>query len=103
VARGAISYAKVRALTRVARPENEAALLHFAQAATAAHLERFVGAWRRVDRVTAARCAATRQRHRELATWVDDDGMLVIRARPALEEGDRGATRAPGGRRSAVG
>ena len=34
--RGAISYAKVRALTRVATPENEAALLDFAQAGTAA-------------------------------------------------------------------
>ena len=36
MARGAISYAKVRALTRVATPENEAALLDFAQAGTAA-------------------------------------------------------------------
>ena len=51
--RGAVSYAKVRALTRVATPENEAELLDFAQAGTAAHVERFVGAWRRVDRVAA--------------------------------------------------
>ena len=48
--RGAISYAKVRAITRVATPDNEAALLDFAQAGTAAHVERFVRAWRRVDR-----------------------------------------------------
>ena len=53
--RGAISYAKVRALTRIATPENEAALLDFAQAGTAAHVERLAGAWRRVDRVAAAR------------------------------------------------
>ena len=43
--RGAISYAKVRALTRVATPDNEASLLDFAQAGTAAHVERVVGAW----------------------------------------------------------
>ena len=42
--RGAISYAKVRALTRVATPDNEASLLDFAQAGTAAQVERFVGA-----------------------------------------------------------
>ena len=61
MARGAISYAKVRALTRVATPENEAALLDFAQAGTAAHVERFVRAWRRVDQASrggAGRVAA---------------------------------------------
>jgi hypothetical protein len=42
--RGAISYAKVRALTRVATPDNEAALLDFAQAGTAAQVERLVRA-----------------------------------------------------------
>jgi len=87
MSRGAISYAKVRALTRVATPGNEAALLDFAQAATAAHVERFVGAWRSVDRVTAAERGESRHRHRELCMWVDDDGMLVLRARLAPEEG----------------
>ena len=81
MARGAISYAKVRALTRVATPENEAELLDFAQAGTAAHVERFVGAWRRVDRAVAAQLAESRQLHRHLSTWVDDDGMVVIRGR----------------------
>jgi hypothetical protein len=42
--RGAISYAKVRALTRVATPDNEGALLDFAQAGTAAQVERLVRA-----------------------------------------------------------
>ena len=58
--RGAISYAKVRALTRVATPENEASLLDLALAGTAAHVERFVRAWRRVDRVRGR--AQTRRR-----------------------------------------
>ena len=38
--RGALSYSKVRALTRVATPETEARLLDFARCATAAHVER---------------------------------------------------------------
>ena len=86
MARGAISYAKVRALTRVATPENEAALLDFAQAGTAAHVERLVGAWRRVDHVAAAQAEA-RHLHRQLSTWVDDDGMVVIRGRLTPEVG----------------
>ena len=84
--RGAISYAKVRALTRVATPENEASLLDFAQAGTAAQVERFVGAWRRVDRVAAAE-ADMRHLGRHLSTSVDDDGMVVIRGRLTPELG----------------
>ena len=84
--RGAISYAKVRALTRVATPENEVALLDFAQAGTAAQMERFVGAWRRVDRVAAAEAEA-RHLGRHVSTWVDDDGMVVIRGRLTPEVG----------------
>lgn len=87
MSRGAISYAKVRAITGVATPETEAALLDFAQAGTAAHVERFVRAWRRVDRSAAAAQAEARHLHRELSTWVDDDGMVVIRGRLAPEVG----------------
>jgi hypothetical protein len=86
MARGAISYAKVRAITRVATPENEAALLDVAQAGTAAHVERFAHAWRRVDRAAAAQAEA-RHLHRHLSTWVDDDGMVVIRGRLTPEVG----------------
>ena len=86
MARGAISYAKVRALTRIATTENEAALLDFAQAGTAAHVERLASAWRRVDQVAAAKAEA-RHLHRHLSTWVDDDGMVVIRGRLPPEVG----------------
>ena len=48
--RGELSYSKVRALTRVATPANEEELLEFARTGTAAHVERLVRAWRRVDR-----------------------------------------------------
>jgi hypothetical protein len=85
--RGAISYAKVRALTRVATPANEAALLAFAQAGTAAHVERLVRAWRRVDDATANAEAEARHLSRSLSTWTDDDGMVVIRGRLTPELG----------------
>jgi 5-methylcytosine-specific restriction endonuclease McrA len=79
--RGAISYAKVRALTRVATPDNEVSLLDFALAGTAAQTERLVRAWRRINDVTAAAQEESRHLHRQLSTWVDDDGMVVIRGR----------------------
>jgi hypothetical protein len=85
--RGAISYAKVRALTRVATPANEARLLSFAQAGTAAQVERLVRAWRRVDDATATAEAEARHLHRHLSTWTDDDGMVVIRGRLTPELG----------------
>jgi hypothetical protein len=53
--RGELSYAKVRALTRVATPETEARLLGVGRAGTAAHVERIVRGWRRVDRNAEAR------------------------------------------------
>jgi hypothetical protein len=49
LARGELSYAKVRALTRVATPEIEEQLLAIGRAGTACHVERIVRGWRRVD------------------------------------------------------
>ena len=46
-----VSYAKVRAITRVATPETEQRLLDVAVPGTASHVERIVRAWRRTDRV----------------------------------------------------
>src|SRR5499426_2117244 len=42
LARGELSYAKVRALTRVASPETEERLLALGRAGTASHVERIV-------------------------------------------------------------
>ena len=47
---GTISYAKVRALTRVATPESETELLEFARAGSAAKLERMVRMWKKLSR-----------------------------------------------------
>ena len=84
---GRVSYSKVRALTRVATPENEAALLDVALAGTAVHVEQVTRAWRRVDRAAEIAEDGRRHAHRELRTWVDDDGMVVIRGRLAPEVG----------------
>lgn len=85
--RGTVSYAKVRAITRVATPDTEQRLLQVALAGTASHVERVVRAWRRVDRVVAAEHANARHLSRHLTTWVDDDGMLVVRGRLTPEIG----------------
>ena len=87
VRRGALSYSKVRALTRIAVPETEERLLNFACCATAAHVERLVRAWRRVDRIDAAEDERRRHAGRHLDTWVDEDGMLVVRGRLSPEVG----------------
>jgi len=87
LARGELSYAKVRALTRVATPETEARLLAVGNAGTAAHIERIVRGWRRVDRRAEAREAARQHGHRALHVYHDEDGTVVLRGRLAPEVG----------------
>ena len=84
---GKVSYSKLRAITRVATPETEDDLLNVALSGTAAHVEKIVRAWRRVDR--AAEQAEDRRRHetRSLRTRVDEDGMVVVRGRLTPEVG----------------
>ena len=85
--RGELSYAKVRALTRIATPKTEAQLLALAQAGTASHVERIVRGWRRVNRAAEAEEAVRRHRSRALTVYYDDDGMVVIRGRLEPEAG----------------
>src|SRR6266851_6215987 len=87
LARGELSYAKVRALTRVATPETEARLLRVGRAGTAAHVERIVRGWRCVDRRAEARETAQRHRSRGLRVYQDADGMVVVRGRLEPEVG----------------
>ncbi len=87
LARGEISYAKVRAVTRVATPETEPRLLVVARAGTAAHVERIVRGWRRVDRLAEAREARQRHKSRALHVHTDEDGMVVVRGRLSPEVG----------------
>ncbi|HEY7653701.1 MAG TPA: DUF222 domain-containing protein [Methylomirabilota bacterium] len=87
LARGELSYAKVRALTRVATPETEARLLAVGCAGTAAHVERIVRGWRRVDQQAEAREAVRQHAGRALHVYQDDDGTVVLRGRLAPEVG----------------
>jgi Domain of unknown function (DUF222)/HNH endonuclease len=87
LARGELSYAKVRALTRVATPETEKRLLGVGRAGTAAHVERIVRGWRRVDRQAEARETARRHASRALHVYQDEDGMVVLRGRLEPEVG----------------
>src|SRR5437899_1236661 len=87
LSRGELSYAKVRALTRVATPETEERLLAVGQAGTAAHVERIVRGWRRVDRLAEARETARRHTSRALHVYQDEDGMMIVRGRLAPEVG----------------
>jgi uncharacterized protein DUF222/HNH endonuclease len=87
LARGELSYAKVRALTRVATPETEARLLAVGRAGTAAHIERIVRGWRRVDRQAEARQAARQHAERGLHVYPDEDGTVLVRGRLTPEIG----------------
>ena len=85
---GELSYSKVRALTRVARPETEKELVELGRAGTAAHIERVVRAWRRIDRSVEAANDELRDASSRVATHIDENGMFVIRGRLAPEAGE---------------
>ena len=90
--KGEISYSKVRAMTRVATPQNEDFLLMIAQHGTASHMEQVVGKYQGVQRTMAReaeldRAEAEQQDQRELVSYQDSDGMWIIHARLPAEEG----------------
>jgi hypothetical protein len=87
LARGELSYAKIRALTRVATPETEERLLAVGRAGTAEHVERIVRGWRRVDRNAEAREAKRQHVSRALHVYQDEDGMVTVRGRLTPEAG----------------
>ena len=88
MSRGEVSYSKVRALTRVATPANEIALVRLAHQGTASHVEEIVRRYRRVRRADEPKKeAAEAQRARELRYRWDEDGSLVIHARLPAEQG----------------
>ena len=84
---GTISYAKVRALTRVATPEREAELLEFARAGSAAKLERTVRMLKKLSRDAELTAEQARRRSRAFSAFVDGDGMYVVKGRLEPEVG----------------
>ncbi len=84
---GQVSYSKVRAMTRVATPENEDYLLNIAHHGTAAHVERLVCNYRKVQRIAERQRANTLHEQRCVTFHHDDDGALVLEARLPPETG----------------
>ena len=82
-ARGELSYAKVRALTRVATAETEEELLVAAAIYTAAQLERVVRTYRRVSVKEARQQLEAAQ----VAVFWNPDGSLELHGRLAPEDG----------------
>jgi hypothetical protein len=85
--RGTVSYYRVRAITRVATPANEALLLQIAEHGTVTHVEKTVRLYRRAQLARELETANRRHAERSLQCFVDDDGSFVIRARLAPEQG----------------
>ena len=79
--KGELSFAKVRALTRVATLKSEAELIELARCSTAAQLERTVRAWRRLSRHDEAELERMRHRARCLSVFPDEEGMYLLRGR----------------------
>lgn len=86
---GRISYSKVRAMTRVATPQNEDYLLMIADHGTATHVERLVRNYRKVKRSEALERDNQFHARRELNWYIDDDGSYVLKARLSPEQGAR--------------
>jgi hypothetical protein len=88
MARGELSYSKVRALTRVATPATEENLLMIALHGTAYHVEKVVRLFRRAQEAEELSREAQQQAGRAVEYWYDTDGSLVLKARlPALSGG----------------
>ena len=87
MSKGQLSYSKVRAITRVATPQNESDLLEVARCSTAAHIEKLVKTWRYVDRLEGAEEEHQRHQNRHLTLYPDHDGSYVLRGRLDPEVG----------------
>lgn len=80
---GELSYAKVRAITRIAVDTTEQELVELARNATSNQIERVVSWYPRVDRHDAKR----QQERRGLHYRVDDDGTMLFTVRLTPDDG----------------
>ncbi len=87
MARGELSFSKVRALTRVATPENESDLLELARGCTTAQTEKIVRAWRKHSRATEVELERELHESRTLSVFPDDEGMSLVRGKLPAEVG----------------
>ena len=89
LAKGELGYSKVRALTRIATPENEFDLLNIGLHGTAQHVEKFVRLHRRAKRAEETERADAQHENRGLTFWHEDDGTVVLHGRFPPEMGAR--------------
>ena len=87
MARGELSYSKVRALTRVATPATEPTLLNVALHGTTHHVEQLVRQFRRVQEVEEVSREARQHASRRLTYFHDDDGSLIVKLQLPAEGG----------------
>jgi len=86
-AKGDLSFSKVRALTRVATPEDEGEMLNFALESTTTTLERAVRGWKKRNRAEEKEWERALHESRTLSIFPDDEGMVLIRGRLDPEVG----------------
>ncbi|MDX1481871.1 MAG: DUF222 domain-containing protein [Woeseiaceae bacterium] len=86
-AKGRLSYSKVRAMTRVATPQNEDNLLSVATYGTAHHVEKLVSLTRRAQRLQDDATAEAAYQARELSVRYDETGAMILNGRFPAEQG----------------
>jgi hypothetical protein len=85
MARGELSYSKVRAITRVACPATEGSLLMIGLHGTAHHVETLVRGYRRAQEAAELSREARQHKNRSVTYGYDPDGGWVLHARlPAV-------------------
>ena len=87
MAAGALSFSQVRALTRVATPENDGDLVAFAQDTTAAQLEQMVRGWKLLDTKSEEDLERRRHAARSLSVFPDSNGMYRVQGVVTAEVG----------------
>lgn len=87
-ASGELSYSKARAISRVATPEDEDALVEIARQTTASQLELVVREYRKATPQEGADALRRHQSRRYFRTWTEDDGMVVFQARLSPEDAE---------------
>ena len=87
MSRGQLSFSKVRALTRVATPENETDLLDLARGCTAAQLERVVRGFKLGSRQDETDREKERFESRTFSVFPDEEGMYQVKGKLTPEIG----------------
>jgi hypothetical protein len=87
MARGALSYSKARAVTRVAEAATEDYFLMLALHGTANHVDRLVSGFRRAKEAQELSREARQQAGRCVSWILDEDGSYVVKARLPAEVG----------------